>query len=67
MYIFLAQHPEQSKDHPSIYPIVEGLKQLGREADHSPLSSVYFKNGGSIPPHVFMAECLVKHRNNFIS
>jgi hypothetical protein len=27
-----------------------GLKRLGREADHSPLSSAEVKNGGTIPP-----------------
>jgi hypothetical protein len=33
--------------HSSISPEV---KQLGREADHSPPSSIEVKNGGAIPP-----------------
>jgi hypothetical protein len=28
-----------------------GIKQPGREADHSPLSSAEVKNGGTIPLH----------------
>jgi hypothetical protein len=37
---------------------MHGLKRQGREADHSPASTVEVKNGGainSIPPHAFMA------------
>jgi hypothetical protein len=45
------------------------VKRPGRETDHSPPSSVEVKNGGAIPPllytYVFMACCLIKHRNNF--
>jgi hypothetical protein len=44
-----------------------GIKQPGREADHSPPSSVEVKSG-VIPPllqYAFMALCLVKHRDNF--
>jgi hypothetical protein len=40
-----------------------GIKQLGREADHSPLSSAEVKNVWSYtstPQNVFMAWCLVK-------
>jgi hypothetical protein len=33
---------------PGVFP--PGIKQMGREADHSPLSSAEVKNGGSIPP-----------------
>jgi hypothetical protein len=41
-----------------------GLKQPGREADHSPLTSAKVKKTWmytSTPPYVFMAQCLVKH------
>jgi hypothetical protein len=47
---------------------VLGVKQLGCEADHSPLSSAEVKNVWSYtstPQYVFMAWCLVKHRDNF--
>jgi hypothetical protein len=40
----------------------------GREADYSPPSSAEVKNGGAIPPlhsYVFMAWCLIKHKDNF--
>jgi hypothetical protein len=42
------------------------VKRPGREADHSPPSSAEVKNAcGGIPPpqYVFMALCLVKHRD----
>jgi hypothetical protein len=45
-----------------------GVKRLGREADHSPPSSADVKNAWSYtftPQYVFMAWCLVKHRDNF--
>jgi hypothetical protein len=45
-----------------------GVKRPGREADHSPPSSAEVKNVWSytsIPEYVFMAWCLVKHRDNF--
>jgi hypothetical protein len=45
-----------------------GVNRTGREADHSPPSSAEFKNAWSyvsIPPYVFMAWCLFKHRANF--
>jgi hypothetical protein len=45
-----------------------GVKRPGREADHSPPSSAEVKNAWSYtstPPYVFMAWCLVKHRDNF--
>jgi hypothetical protein len=46
-----------------------GAKLLGREVDLSPPSTGEVKNAwsyASIPQYVFMAWCLVKHRNNFI-
>jgi hypothetical protein len=44
------------------------VKRPRREADHSYLSSVEVKNGGAIPPlpHVFMAQCLINHGDNFM-
>jgi hypothetical protein len=44
------------------------VKRPGREADHSPPSSVEVKNVWSYTytsPYVFMAWCLVKRRNSF--
>jgi len=41
---------------------------LGREADHSPPSHVKVKNVlsyTSTTPYIFMAWCLVKHRDNW--
>jgi hypothetical protein len=45
-----------------------GIKWPWREADHSPPSSAEVKNAWSCtsnPQYVFMAWCLVKHRDNF--
>jgi hypothetical protein len=45
-----------------------GVKRPGCEADHSPPSSAEVKNAWSYtstPQYVFMAWCLVKHRDNF--
>jgi hypothetical protein len=45
-----------------------GVKRLGREAAHSPPSSAEVKNAwsyNSTPQYVFMAWCLVKHRDKF--
>jgi hypothetical protein len=45
-----------------------GVKLPGREADYSPPFSAEIKNAWSctsIPQYVFMAWCLVKHRDNF--
>jgi hypothetical protein len=44
-----------------------GVKRSGREADHSPPSSAEVKRGALLPllQYVFMAWCLVKHRDNF--
>jgi hypothetical protein len=50
---------------PGIFP---EIKQLKREADHSPPSSVELKNAWSYTstsPYVFMAWYLVKHMDNF--
>jgi hypothetical protein len=44
------------------------VQQPGREADRSPSSSVEVKNAWmytSTHPYVFMAWCLIKHRDNF--
>jgi hypothetical protein len=62
---------------PASYPIgtgsfFPGVKQPGREADHSPPSSAEVKNPSSytsVPPirlHVFMEWDLVKSRASFI-
>jgi hypothetical protein len=43
-----------------------GVERLGREADHSPPSSAEVKNAWnytSTPQYIFMAWCLVKHRD----
>jgi len=40
-----------------------GVKRLGREADHSHPSSVEVRE--CVREYVFMAWCLVKHRDNF--
>jgi hypothetical protein len=45
-----------------------GVNWPNREADHSPPSSAEVKNAWSYtsaPPYVFMAQCLVEHRDNF--
>jgi hypothetical protein len=45
-----------------------GVKRSECEADNSPPSSAEVKKAWSytsIPQHVFMAWCLVKHRDNF--
>jgi len=45
-----------------------GIKRPEREANQSPPSSSEVKNEWSLPPlrqHIFMACCLVKHRDNF--
>jgi hypothetical protein len=44
------------------------VKRPGHEADHSPPTSAEVKNAWSYistPLYVFMAWCLVKHRDNF--
>jgi hypothetical protein len=45
-----------------------GIKLPGREADHSPPSSAEVKNAWSYistPQYVFIAWCLVKHKDKF--
>jgi hypothetical protein len=45
-----------------------GVKRPGRATDHSPPSSAEVKNAWNYaftPQYVFMAWCLVKHRDNF--
>jgi hypothetical protein len=45
-----------------------GIKRPGREADHSPPSNAEVKNAWiytSAPQYVFVAWCLVKHRDDF--
>jgi hypothetical protein len=45
-----------------------GLKQPGRKAGHSPLSSAKIKTGGGKPPLTHMSSflwCAIKHKNNF--
>jgi hypothetical protein len=45
-----------------------GVKRLGREADHSPPSSVAVKNAwiyASTPQYAFMAWCSVKAQEQF--
>jgi hypothetical protein len=45
-----------------------GVKRTGREADHSPPSSAEVNNAWRYtftPQYVFIAWCLVKHRDNF--
>jgi hypothetical protein len=67
----ISSKPALGSTQPSI-PWVRGLsprvKQQGREADHSPRTSAEVKKMWiytSTPPHVLMAQCLVKHRNSF--
>jgi hypothetical protein len=58
--------------HPASYPMgtrgsFSGGKSAGREADHTSISAEV-KNVWSYtstPPYVFVAWCLVKHRDNF--
>jgi hypothetical protein len=47
--------------------LLSGVKRLERQADHLPPSSAEVKNVWSyttLPPYVFMAWCLMKHRIN---
>jgi hypothetical protein len=46
-----------------------GVKQKGREADHSPPPSAEVKYAWSYtstPEYLIMAWCLFKHRDNFV-
>jgi hypothetical protein len=57
--------------YPASYPMGTlslAVKCLGYEADHSPPPSAEIKNAWhytSTPQYIFMAWCLVKHRDNF--
>jgi hypothetical protein len=59
--------------HQAPFPMVtgdsfSGVKRTSHETGHSPQSSAEVKKTWSCtstPPHVFMAWCLVKHRDNF--
>jgi hypothetical protein len=62
--------------HPASYPmgtrgsVFPGVKRPVREANHSPPCSAEAKNEWSYtstPQYVFVARCLVKHRDNFTS
>jgi hypothetical protein len=76
--LFLCHHVQTiSGAHPASYLMGTGgffplgVKELGHEVYHSPLSSAEVKNAlsyGAIPPfpqYIFTAWCLVKHRDNF--
>jgi hypothetical protein len=60
--------------HPASYPMGTGgsfprVKLLRHEANHLPQSSADCKNARgytSISLHEFVAQCLIKHRNNFM-
>jgi hypothetical protein len=67
-----ASRPALGPTQPPIHWVSEalslGVKWPGSEADHSLPSSAEVKIPGAIPPfpqYVFMAWCLVKHRDNF--
>jgi hypothetical protein len=74
--IFLFTTPSRTtlgSTQPPIQRVIGALslavKRPGREAEHPPLSSAEVKNAWSYtftPQYVFMARCLVKHRDNFI-
>jgi len=74
MWIFLmatASKPAPGPTQPPIQrlpgAITPRVKQPGREADHSSLSSAEVKNVWSYtstPQYVFTASCSVKHRDN---
>jgi hypothetical protein len=58
----------QSPNQQVLGALSPGLKRPLHEADHSSPSSVEDEMRGAIPPlpqYVFMAWCLVKHRDNF--
>jgi hypothetical protein len=57
-----------ARAHPASYPMGTRGSFSGGEADHSPPSSAEVKyawNYTSTPQYVFIAWCLVKHRDNF--
>jgi hypothetical protein len=59
---------ELTSTQPTQWSLSSRKKQAGREADHSPPSSVEIKNGGAIrplPPYVYKMQCLIKHWNSY--
>jgi len=62
-----------SEVHPDSFPVgtegsFPGIKRPARQPDHSPSSNVAVKNEWSYtstPQYVFIARCLVKHKDNF--
>jgi hypothetical protein len=67
---FFLHHRVQNSSgaHSASYPMGTGGSFPGGKADHSPPSSAEVKNEWSYistPQYVFMAWCLVKHRDNF--
>jgi len=66
-------HPDQLRALPNLLSnrycgLFPWLMWLGHGADHSPSSSAEIKNMWSytsIPQYIFMAQCLVKYRDNF--
>jgi len=49
--------------------LTQGVNRPGREADHLHVCNEEVKNTWSytfVPPHVFMAWCLIKNRDDFI-
>jgi hypothetical protein len=64
----MALRPTQLPIQREIGVISLGVKEPGRETDHSSPSSAEIKNVWSYtstPQFVFMAWCLVKHQDNF--
>jgi hypothetical protein len=48
--------------------LFQGVNPLRREADQSPLTIAEVKKPWlytATPPYIFMAQCLVKHRDKF--
>jgi hypothetical protein len=69
---FLHVVQTSSGAHPASYPMVTGGSFSGgkavSEADHSPPTSAEVKKTWlytSTPPNIFMAYCLINHRENF--
>jgi hypothetical protein len=62
--------PNQHFIHCILVPSTQRIKRQGREADHSPPSSVEDKNGRAITPlpHTssWCGAWLIKHRDNFV-
>jgi hypothetical protein len=68
----MPSRPALGSTQPSIQRVPEalslGVKQPGRETDHSSPASTQVKKTWvytSTPPYVFKAYCLIKHRDNF--